>query len=222
MADIGKNIRAIRESRGMTQDDLTEKLFVSRQTISNYEVGRSRPDVETLKRLAEILETDIQELIYGMADPGLWQKRIRRFWILAVVCISLILFGHFLTAWALEWQGLHYNILPTLLLNLLYKPVTFALLGWTVVEGLASYGKLRPIREQWARRVRTAALILAITYLFLAGGHILFNVMSAATPAWWGWLMYRIFGAAPFLEVRGYQAAAGICGALFRISRQNT
>lgn len=40
MAQIGKNIRAIRERRGMTQDDLAGKLYVSWQTISNYEVGR--------------------------------------------------------------------------------------------------------------------------------------------------------------------------------------
>ena len=45
MRDIGKNIRAARVRRGLTQEELAERLHVSRQTVSNYETGRSRPDV---------------------------------------------------------------------------------------------------------------------------------------------------------------------------------
>ena len=49
----------------MTQDELAQKLFVTRQTVSNYENGKSRPDVEMLDRIAQMLETDIVTLIYG-------------------------------------------------------------------------------------------------------------------------------------------------------------
>lgn len=41
MANVGKNIRILRTKKGMTQDELAEKLFVSRQTVSNYENGVS-------------------------------------------------------------------------------------------------------------------------------------------------------------------------------------
>ena len=41
MANVGKNIRWLRNEKRMTQDELAEKLFVSRQTISNYETGDS-------------------------------------------------------------------------------------------------------------------------------------------------------------------------------------
>jgi len=41
MRDIGKNIRDLRSKRNMTQDELAEKLFVTRQTVSNYETGVS-------------------------------------------------------------------------------------------------------------------------------------------------------------------------------------
>ncbi|HIR10446.1 MAG TPA: helix-turn-helix transcriptional regulator, partial [Candidatus Avoscillospira stercoripullorum] len=37
MRDIGKNIRTLRIRRGLTQDELAEALFVTRQTVSNYE-----------------------------------------------------------------------------------------------------------------------------------------------------------------------------------------
>ena len=45
MRDIGKNIRELRLRAGFSQDELAERLFVTRQTVSNYEIGRSRPDV---------------------------------------------------------------------------------------------------------------------------------------------------------------------------------
>ena len=55
MRDIGKNIREIRQRKNLTQDQLAQRLFVTRQTISNYETGRSRPDIETLLALALVL-----------------------------------------------------------------------------------------------------------------------------------------------------------------------
>ena len=42
MRDIGKNIRDLRIEKNLTQDQLAEKLFVTRQTVSNYENGVSQ------------------------------------------------------------------------------------------------------------------------------------------------------------------------------------
>lgn len=53
MRDIGKNIRYLRESKGLTQDQLAEKLFVTRQTVSNYETGRTRPDVDMIVSITD-------------------------------------------------------------------------------------------------------------------------------------------------------------------------
>ena len=72
MRDIAKNIRTLRTAKNLTQDELAEKLFVSRQTVSNYETGRSRPDVEMLAKIAEVLDTDANTVIYGLPeDTGL-------------------------------------------------------------------------------------------------------------------------------------------------------
>ena len=69
MRDIGKNIRDLRSKRNMTQDELAEKLFVTRQTVSNYETGKSQPDIDTIVRLAEALQADPNTLIYGIPTP---------------------------------------------------------------------------------------------------------------------------------------------------------
>lgn len=65
MRDIGKNIRDLRKRQNMTQDELAARLFVTRQTVSNYENGRTRPDVEQILRLAEIFGTDANAVLYG-------------------------------------------------------------------------------------------------------------------------------------------------------------
>ncbi len=62
---IGENIKAIRQSKNMTQEELAVKIYTTRQTVSNYEKGRSDPDLETIKRIAEALETDASVLLYG-------------------------------------------------------------------------------------------------------------------------------------------------------------
>lgn len=86
MAKIGRNIREQRMKKGLSQEELAERLYVTRQTISNYETGRSNPDVEMLTRLAEALDTDIQLLIYGETKKR-DMKQIRT----AVVSLAVIL-----------------------------------------------------------------------------------------------------------------------------------
>lgn len=58
MNNVAKNIKKIRLESGITQEELAEKLFVTRQTISNWENGKSQPDIETLTTLAEVLSVD--------------------------------------------------------------------------------------------------------------------------------------------------------------------
>ena len=65
MSKVSKNLKKIRTEKKLTQDALAEKLHVTRQAISNWENDKTKPDIESLERLAEVLEVDIEELIYG-------------------------------------------------------------------------------------------------------------------------------------------------------------
>ena len=62
---IGGRIAAARKRAGMSQENLAAELNVTRQTISNWEAGKSLPDIEMLKRLSEALAAPIEKLIYG-------------------------------------------------------------------------------------------------------------------------------------------------------------
>lgn len=221
MENMGKTIKSLRQRRGMTQDDLANALFLSRQTISNYELGRTTPDIETLTRLSEILDSDLQTLIYGPEDFTAQRKRIRRFLLLTGCSIALLLLGDFLAVKALEWQGRHYDASPSLLLSFLYQPITYALLGWTVVEGVDTLGKLRPVGKNWAKWSRIAVFLIILTYLSTVAVFLFSAVWNVSLPAWLAQLPYRFFVKKTFLGLRVSQAAAWGCGTLFWLSRKD-
>ena len=65
---IGRAIRTLREKAGYTQRELAEKLFVSDMAVSKWETGKSIPDVATLKKMAVVLDMDIDGLLDGTAS----------------------------------------------------------------------------------------------------------------------------------------------------------
>ena len=60
---LNENIKAIRKSKGLSQQDLADKLNVVRQTISKWEQGLSVPDSDLLIALSEALETPVSTLL---------------------------------------------------------------------------------------------------------------------------------------------------------------
>ena len=59
---IGRKIKAAREGAGLTQEDLAERMEVSRQAVSKWEADLSRPSSENLLRLCKLLGLDWEEL----------------------------------------------------------------------------------------------------------------------------------------------------------------
>lgn len=60
---LSENIKAIRKSKGLSQEELAVKLNVVRQTISKWEQGLSVPDSDMLITMAEALETTVGDLL---------------------------------------------------------------------------------------------------------------------------------------------------------------
>lgn len=63
MNTLSRNIRNLRKKAGMTQEELAEKLYTTRQTISNYETGKSEPDFETLRKIADAFSVETADLL---------------------------------------------------------------------------------------------------------------------------------------------------------------
>ncbi|ALV23062.1 helix-turn-helix domain-containing protein [Carnobacterium antarcticum] len=60
-----ESIKEKRKKLNLTQEEVAEKLFVSRQTISNWENGKTLPDIESLISISELYEISLDELIKG-------------------------------------------------------------------------------------------------------------------------------------------------------------
>lgn len=63
--ELGNKIKAYREKENMSQDELALKVFVSRQTISNWETNKTYPDIKTLSLLSHIFNITLDDFIKG-------------------------------------------------------------------------------------------------------------------------------------------------------------
>ena len=63
--ELGKRLKDLRNQKGMTQDELAERLFVSRQTISSWENDKSYPDIHSLLMISELFSVSLDTLVKG-------------------------------------------------------------------------------------------------------------------------------------------------------------
>lgn len=171
MRDIGKNIRTLRERKGMTQEELAQALFVTRQTVSNYETGKSRPDIDMLVSIAQVLETDVNQVLYGLPPEQDRQREVRY---LAVGCLIVAAIFLVLTLPAPLMnkiiQRRYVGADLVMALTCLMKPAIWLLSGWCALQGLGLLRVARPLEERvwitWARRGVLLFLVVNVV-LFL-------------------------------------------------------
>ncbi len=65
MVEFGEQLRRAREEKGMTQQSLAEQLYVTRQSVSRWECGDRYPDLLTTKKISQILEVSLDDLLSG-------------------------------------------------------------------------------------------------------------------------------------------------------------
>lgn len=73
---IGEFLKDLRLDNEMSQEELAEKLFVSRQAVSNWEVGKSVPDYDILVKLADLYNIKVEEILRG---KKIYNNKIYRF-----------------------------------------------------------------------------------------------------------------------------------------------
>lgn len=144
MRDIGANIRRARVRRKLTQDDLAQTVHTTRQTISNYETGRSRPDVETLQRLADALGVELTELLDETPPADACRAALRRLCITGAV--TLVLTGLWVYLHAICLRQYQRGGMAPLTAMLITEPLLLCALAWTLLQALHMVTRLRPRR----------------------------------------------------------------------------
>lgn len=160
MRDIGKNIKSIRQAKGMTQDAMAEALFVTRQTVSNYENGRSRPDLDMLLRIAEVLETDVNTILYGPAVPQ--SKRDGYKWLARSGCVLVAVTTIYMVLGFLFPKDSYWGYGHSLRLinQLAMLPAVMFALGWFLTHCLSIFGGLKQLQCKKIQALRIIALII--------------------------------------------------------------
>ncbi len=100
---LGENLQRLRKARGLSQDEVAQKLFLTRQSVSKWENGQAEPGVENLKALAGLYGVSVDVLIGNEAvpEPPLeepakqqdcvrWYQIIVTVWTILVVCENII------------------------------------------------------------------------------------------------------------------------------------
>ncbi|QVK20923.1 helix-turn-helix transcriptional regulator [Mycoplasmatota bacterium] len=76
---IGKAVLKVRKERGLSQTDMASDLGVSRQAVSNWERGKTYPDVETLNQIAVLYDVSIDTLMDGKVQSFDRRERSAKF-----------------------------------------------------------------------------------------------------------------------------------------------
>lgn len=112
--ELGNKIKYYRGEKEFSQEELAERVYVSRQTISNWENNKSYPDINSIVLLSEIFEISIDNLIKG--DVELMKKEInseevKKLNFYATMMVILMLVATILLIPMLKFIGL-YGFIP--------------------------------------------------------------------------------------------------------------
>lgn len=214
MRDLGKNIKSLREARGMTQDGFAALLHVTRQTVSNYENGRSQPDLDMLTEIARVLDTDVNALLGAASAPGqadaaaeaVARKRaILRLAISGGLFLALMLVGIPLKEWA-DAQFRDFSAQPRIYMKIWFYPCVYAIGGWCGMQALEVLCGVHPLQKRWCRYAKW--VLPAVMFLPQAGLTAWMSPIASRIPIdiWMSlWTLikqpvwYGIFGAVLWL-----------------------
>ena len=110
---LKENIKAIRKAKGLSQEELAEKLNMVRQTVSKWEQGLSVPDADLLIAISEILETPVGTMLgetpeaIGQPAPKKQGKWNVLFWSMLLLIVGIVLI--FAVLLALQSPYLHWD-----------------------------------------------------------------------------------------------------------------
>ena len=183
MRDIGKNLKQLREQKGLKQEQLAELLFVTRQTVSNYENGRSRPDIETLMKIAELLETDVNHILYGPPVPE-DKRRAHRQLIFATA--MTFLYGILWFCCEIIFSDLyllHYDTRIRGIGLMFCRPMFFLFLGWLLPALMGFMCHAKSLQYAWGKYVRWLLILVTSVFILVSTSYLFNFILALLFPA---------------------------------------
>lgn len=112
--ELGNKIKYYKGEKELSQEELAERVYVSRQTISNWENNKSYPDINSIVLLSEIFEISIDNLIKGDVEQmkkEINSEEVKKLKFYATIMVILMLAALILLMPMLKFIGL-YGFIP--------------------------------------------------------------------------------------------------------------
>lgn len=119
--EIGQQIIRYRKQQALSQEELAEKVYVSRQSISNWENDKTYPDIHSLLLLSQIFQVSLDQLIKGDIEKMKYtitqvdKKNFERDTKVMVTLMILLMFSSYPLVYFLEWLGLGIFVLLSII-----------------------------------------------------------------------------------------------------------
>lgn len=137
--ELGKNIYTLRKEKGFSQEKLAEKVNVTRQTISNWELGETSPNPEQLILLSGALDKSIDELVGNDRMHPVVEKCDNNTAALKKIYIGCILLcGSFAGIWSFSANRFRYVEMILIIGVGMMIGLCFAVIGHNILKYLKS------------------------------------------------------------------------------------
>ena len=174
--EFHEKLQYLRKQNHWTQEQLAEKLYVSRTAVSKWESGKGYPNIESLKAISKIFGVSIDELLsseelIAAAETehretlhNMYTSIIGLLDVLVVLCVILPLYGNPADGVIQSVNLFSFNAVTTVV-RIFYWTVFLALIAMGAAELLLSRGE----KESWKMPLQKVSLLLSIlAILFFA------------------------------------------------------
>ena len=170
--ELGEKLQVLRKSRGLTQEELAQALYVSRTAVSKWESGRGYPSIDSLRELSVFFSVTIDELLSGEEALSLAVEESRQkeqsfcdlVWGLLDCCFALYFF---LPLFAGSGSAHAVSLLALTHVQPYLKAAYFAILILSVLMGIAQLA-LQNVRSAfWTKYKSRFSLLCSVSAALL-------------------------------------------------------
>ena len=166
--EFNEKLQELRKSRGLTQEELAEALFVSRTAVSKWESGRGYPSIDSLKEISRFFSVTIDDLIGPAEILSAAEEEKQAFAgrtlaftnnimdVLTAILLFLPVFGNG------EASPAAVSLFGLTGVNFRVKIVFFAIIGLTALNGLCGLILIRLDRPLWNRHRLYTGMALSV------------------------------------------------------------